>query len=349
MRAGQGTFQPEGALPIVPPIEEDELISSWLERTARFYGQAVQAMLHRVGRPPRSVDLSALDLGMPQAALKTMAALLGTDAGHLAGRTIAAAYPWATGLVARGSLGPQGRRGPKLRYAACPHCLEQQRLERGVSWLRRAWVLAPRTVCSAHHVPLVTMRPGGAAHPVWSDFLRRHTRASLSACAGIEAAAFVPPSRPAWNDEPAAVLHREMAQVQDAALADAARGQWRARVTGEGRAVVASDLVWAFTRADRHDTDRLVYEAFSSDRLDDPWQVARRRRPGPVDFVTLPLEERHLLLATATVLTGSLDLQRLFHHPPGTWNDDLVTLTGRLRDADRTELRERTRRWPEAV
>ena len=86
MRAGQGIFQPEGAPPIVPPIEEDELISSWLERTARFYGQAVQAMLHRVGRPPRSVDLSALDLGMPQAALKTMAALLGTDAGHLAGR-----------------------------------------------------------------------------------------------------------------------------------------------------------------------------------------------------------------------------------------------------------------------
>ena len=103
------------------------------------------------------------------------------------------------------------------------------------------------------------------------------------------------------------------------------------------------------TRADRLEPDRLVYEAFASEGLDSPWHLARRRRPGPVDFATLPLDERHMLLATTTVLTGSAQLRQRFYPPPGTWQDDVGTLTKRLRDADRTGWHERQRRWPDAA
>jgi hypothetical protein len=50
----------------------------------------------------------------------------------------------------------------------------------------------------------------------------------------------------------------------------------------------------------------------SFDRLASPWHVAQRRRPEPVGFVALFLDERHLLLATATVLTGPPSLRQIF-------------------------------------
>ena len=66
-------------------------------------------------------------------------------------------------------------------------------------------------------------------------------------------------------------------------------------------AVMAGDLVWAFTRADRYYSDRLVYEAFASDLLDSYWHMVRRREPGPLDFTRMHLSQRHTMLATATV------------------------------------------------
>jgi hypothetical protein len=44
-----------------------------------------------------------------------------------------------------------------------------------------------------------------------------------------------------------------MVVVEDAILADTARGRRRGASAGQGRAAVAGDLVRAFTRADRHD------------------------------------------------------------------------------------------------
>jgi hypothetical protein len=253
----------------------------------------------------------------------------------------------ALGFVARGAPQPDGQGGPKLRYAACPHCLEQQRLGRGLSWLRRAWVLAPRTVCSVHHVRLVAAQPGGTAHPVWSAFLHRHHNASLAVCATASALAGALPASSPSGDAPHSHLHRDMALVQDAILPYARQDGGAARTTEQGRAIVALDLTWALTSADRLEPDRLVYEAFASERLDNPWHLTRRRRPGPADFATLPLDERHMLLATATVLTGSAQLRRRFYPPPSTWQDDVATLTKRLRDADRAEWRDRQKRWPD--
>ena len=354
MRAGQGVSPPlPGALPIVPPIEEDEPISSWLDRTACFYGRPLEALLRGPGRQSRRVELAEVDLGTPRLALVPVAALLGVDVDLQCAHTMSAAYPWATHLVAHRSVVLEGERRPRLRYAACPHCLERQRLERGASRVRRAWVLAPRTVCSTHHVPLVGARMCSIAHPIWAYVLRSHRRSGLAVSTDARGGAYAPglPIGMAQDDpsscsEVAAVLHRRMAAMQDGILAMAERAQGRPERAGEERAVVAADLVWAFTRADRHHPDRIVYEAFSSDLLDDPWHLARRRRPGPVDFNTLPMDERHLLLATATLLLYPQGPRHGLGRAPNRLRDDFAILQSRLRDADRAELAERQGRWP---
>ncbi|MFC7738873.1 hypothetical protein ACFQX4_24440 [Roseomonas sp. GCM10028921] len=113
----------------------------------------------------------------------------------------------------------------------------------------------------------------------------------------------------------------------------------------EERALVVSDLVWAFTRTDHPYRDRLVYEAFASPVLDNPWIMAQRRRPGPVDFRRLHVTERHLLMATAAVLTGSSSLRQAFLPLPGNWQADLETLGRRLGADDRRALAHKQRKW----
>ncbi|UFN51781.1 TniQ family protein (plasmid) [Roseomonas sp. OT10] len=325
----------------MPPSEEDELTSSWLIRTAQFHGQPVLKLLREIGRAPDAMDLSAMDLGTPRSALRPAAAVLGVGIEYLAKRSIPGAYPWARGLLARyPGAGP-------IRYAACPHCLEEQRLSHGVSWLRRAWVLAPCTVCSRHHAPLVEVRPGEVAHPAWADYASRYPLAGIGSY-------LARPTRPDAAAAPSsearpmatgmeAILYHEMVRLQEASLLASAPGRARRPMRGQDRS--AHDVVWAFTRADRFEPDRLVYEAFALERLDSRWQMARRRLAGPVEFSTLSLRSRHLMLATATILTSTTALRRAFRDPPGDWQSDAAALLDCLTDADRMEWRKRQQNW----
>ena len=85
----------------MPPYEEDELISSWLDRVARFCGFSVDALLSENGLDPSKVDLAAIDIGLRCARFAPLANLLNTSVSALADRTIASAYPWATNFLAR--------------------------------------------------------------------------------------------------------------------------------------------------------------------------------------------------------------------------------------------------------
>jgi hypothetical protein len=283
----------------VPPPEEDELISSRLDRTARFYGQPLQALLGRIAPAGKLIDLAAVDLGRPRTALSPVAKLLGLTLDGLLPHTVAAAYPRAEELVASGAARPDGFGRPRLRYAVCPHCLEHQRMDRGICYLRRARVLAPRTVCSVHHVTFVEGQVGALLHPVLAACLRRHQRSDQPLC-------YLPPGTRAvahhahWVPDGAttAALHRQIAELQDGIVAlVAAAQQAHRRSASEERARVVSDLIWAFTRTDRFYRDRLLYEAFASPVLDNPWIMAQRRRSGPLEFRRLHVTERHLLLA----------------------------------------------------
>ncbi|WP_265548070.1 hypothetical protein [Roseomonas mucosa] len=136
-------------------------------------------------------------------------------------------------------------------------------------------------------------------------------------------------------------LHQDMALVEEALLTVAASRKRPHRGRSWSRAVIVQDLLWAFTRADRHAPDRLVYEAYASECLDHPWFMSRRRRPGPVDFARLSLESRHFMIATATILTGAPILRWAFRYLPGSRQDDLATIHHHLTNADRNEWQRR--------
>jgi hypothetical protein len=331
------------SLSIIPPIEEDELISSWVERVARFYGQSVQN-LFADPNSTKSIELSEIDLGLPKSALKPIAARLGISTARIATYTLAADYPWSMGLVAQGVFVRDGHHRPRLRYAACPNCLEEQRLARGISWLRRAWILAPRTLCPAHQVRLVERQTDDVAHPSWSHFLRRHQRyIQVGGNVASTADALELPATSHGQD----TFFSKMVAVQEGILGAAARRKASGPdVVTERSAIVAADLIWAFTRADRHNPDRLVYEAFASEIFDGPRQMAQRRQSGPVDFNSMHIDERHILLATATVNAGPQSWRHQFYPAHGPYHIDVGNLHDCLMDPDREELSGRQRQWP---
>lgn len=308
MKPGQGERSRLNLL-VVPPPQEDELISSWLSRVADFHGQPLQRLLREIGGARDFVATVALDVGRPRNLLRPAAAVLGIDVAQLARQTLLATYPWAVRLLAGAPV-----QSHDLRYAACAHCQEEQRLSCGVMWLRRAWVLAPRTVCAVHHLPLEEVNTGDIAHPVWARYAGRNRKISLSTYIAVkpwqDVRSGAPTSAPTDVDHTGMTtrLRREIALVEEALL-NLAASRKRARAgKGQGRAVIVRDLLWAFTRADRHAPDRLLYEACASEYLDRYCFMSRRRRAGPADFARLSLESRHAMIATATVLTGDLPL-----------------------------------------
>lgn len=345
MKLEQGTFEPAGTLPLVPAAEDDELISSWLARTAQFYGRPLRALLADGSRQPSPIDLAGIDLGVTRHALTPVARLLGLDLDLLSQHTIAAGYPWAMNLVAQTASLPGAERPPRLRYAACSHCLEQQRAERGFSWLRREWIFAPRTVCKSHGVLLSEVDAGAVAHPTWVGFLRRHGGSAQTlheAASGGLGEVELPDGPP-----PSSGLLCRIAALQTAMLALRAGGPTGDEPDTLGQmATVLSDLVWAFTRRDAIHGDRLVYEAFASDRLNSAWQIARHRRADPVEFRRLHLDERHRMLVTAVVLMGPTALRDAFYSGPCTTHPNVDALDGRLGPSDRKEFAARRAKWP---
>jgi hypothetical protein len=141
---------------------------------------------------------------------------------------------------------PGGSRQARLRYAACPHCLEQQRIERGFSWLRRAWVLAPRTVCSIHLVALVEGQIGRILHPVWSQFLRQNQRSDRAICVLAQSSSALESPPPVSMEHGVmSVSHHEMDSIQDTLIGNASRRlHWgKRRSPVEGRAAVIADII----------------------------------------------------------------------------------------------------------
>ena len=133
--------------------------------------------------------------------------------------------------------------------------------------------------------------------------------------------------------------------LQNEILTRAARKSVDRSTPSNTMSIVVEDLIWAFTRSHRCYSDRLVYEAFASEMPDSPWHSARRRRPGPVEFATLHMQERHILFSTATMLVQPLGYQRAFYAP--FVQPDIRRLSEYLTDGDHTELRRRQRYWPQ--
>jgi hypothetical protein len=350
VREGQGTYLASGNLPIVSAPEEGEVISSWLDRTARFYGLSLAELLaEHIGLSRPLEAISAVDRGDSPEVLAPVARFLGLSVEALMSHTILGDYSWARDLVSQASVIAGSDRTPGLRYAACPLCLEQQRAIRGFSWLRRDWLLAPRTVCSVHHVALVEMEEGSPWQPLWQSFRRQYElEVQQPVCASSPINVGEPdPADLAVGEMPDDPLYRLMARIQDEMVARATPQALASRQGDlENLTTVVDDLIWAFTRNDAIYGDRLVYEAFVSPGLDNPWHIARRRCAGPIAFRNLVLEVRHRTLATAVVLAGPWSLREKVFGPGWSWEGDIAGLRHRLAPNDRAELVERQKHWP---
>lgn len=330
----------------MPPIEDDELISSWLARIASFYGHSVSDLISQNG-VDRSTDLAAIDLGRPRAAIKPLARLLNITVDRLGERTISSAHPWASELIARESFGVASDLNVPLRPAVCPRCLEQQRVTRGFSWLRREWVLAWRTMC-CHHATRLIEGVDETIHPAWQDFFRRHQGVQLVTCPGtLDVRAHFPPTPPARGAELIDALNARLVDVQDAMVADAALGKGRVGGTKNRRTRMVRDLLWVLTRVDRGWFDRPVYESFALPQFDSAWHIARRRRIGPVDYPRLGVDVRHAIMAAAIALTVDPDLYPKLVGSNLSRLGELGRLLAILRQEDAVELRKRSAEWPE--
>lgn len=329
----------------MPPHEEDELISSWLDRVARFYGESVADLLTENGRTPKKLDLGAIDIGLTSAPLAPIALLLNTSVSALAGHTVAAAYPWATNNIARergvftfGSTAP-------LRPAVCPWCLEQQRSIRGFSWLRREWVLAWRTICP-HHGDRLIEGTEAAVVPGWEDFFRRHPRVQQATCAGPTTSTPCKWPAPQPGTSPFAQLERRMLHVQNLLAADPKHLRKRAADDATELALMIRDILWALARADRMFPERLAYEAFALQAFDSDWHIARRRSEVPADYTRLSVGIRHAMMASAALIGGG-EASSVFGLclPRSLSDNNLAFLLSILTAPDAEELIRRSSQW----
>jgi hypothetical protein len=331
----------------VPPIEEDELISSWLARVARFYGHSVFDLLDENGLDSRKVDLSAVDIGLTEEPLAPLAGLLNAPVSTLAEHTIASAYPWAVNGVARECGDFSFGTAPPLRPAVCPWCLEEQKSTRGFSWLRREWVIAGRTMCSRHGIRLIE---GGeaAVGPRWEDFFKRHPRVQQATCAGSVTSTIFQWVVPKSSTNPIERLNERLLQVQNILAADPKRKDG----VGDDAIMLAlmiDDVLWALTRADRAFPERLVYEAFALQVFESDWHLVRRRSIAPADYTRFGVRVRHSMMASAAAVAG--DENSLFGLclPRFRSHNEIAFLLSILTKPDANELVLRSGRWPERL
>lgn len=330
----------------MPPVEEDELISSWLGRTARFYGMSVSDLFDGNGVDRSISDLAAIDVGLPRAVIRPIARLLNITVDGLAKHTIAVAYPWAIGLLARESYGGTFDHDAPLRPAVCPLCLDQQRATRGFSWLRSEWVLAWRTMCSRHSIRLIE---GGSetVHPAWQGFFGRHHCIQQATCPAMPNGETQRPQiLPAYRSGATEAVDSRLLQIQDVLVTNAAVGKNRNSAAEDDISIVVGDVLWALTRVDRGWPDRLAYEEFALPQFDSDWHIARRRRLGPTDYTRLGVFVRHAMMAAAVVLADDPDRCPRVAGPGFSTFSELMRLLGILTVVDANELRTRSARWP---
>ncbi len=191
------------------------------------------------------------------------------------------------------------------------------------------------------------MGGGPAVHPAWSRFFEQHRAASPAVFGRVPSADAEPETTPeALPRSPRDKLLSAVASIESAILANAARTAAGASANSGGELPrVVCDLIWAFTRVDALNGGRLVYDAFASDALDNPWHVARRHAHGPAEFSHLSLRLRHLMHATATALADPAALRSSVFGSGTSPADNVAAIHRALQPRDRAEFSERRARW----
>lgn len=188
--------------PYHPKPQPDELLSSWILRTAAGHGQPPYTFCNTIW-PQRPVLNRDIDHFCDPIIWETMAARTGTPAERAYATTLAAYEGWlverynphtTTRWLLRSGLYHRHWRNAGLQY--CPHCLATDRYP----YYRRAWRLALTAACSQHAVVLLDRCPQCEGH------VMPHRATELHLCSTCGFDLRTAPTTPA--DHPALVLHR---------------------------------------------------------------------------------------------------------------------------------------------
>lgn len=143
-----------GRWPVSCRLQRNELLYSWLARTAGVYGLSPSELLPET----ETFELtSRLVYEASPHILKSLAARSGISVRVLAKRTLAGANPTWPSSWWLGHLGCQTRplEVPEPSLQVCPRCVaDDARSRDGIQFLRLRWQCSATTICQRHLVPL---------------------------------------------------------------------------------------------------------------------------------------------------------------------------------------------------
>jgi hypothetical protein len=140
----------------------NELLSSWMIRLAHAHGYKTERMCRMLFGRDHALWSRDVDRLAPEAVLRKLAEITGTDLERSRSTTIEAYSGYLSGHISVGGHSPwivplyvyhRRRTAPGLMY--CPWCLQSDE----VAFYRRTWRLAFVTVCTAHGTTLCDTCP----------------------------------------------------------------------------------------------------------------------------------------------------------------------------------------------
>jgi hypothetical protein len=151
-------------LQVVPPLFEDELLSSWILRTGSYYQvgeEWIKLLAEKTGHGSCSpgVVLGAFDVSPSDDMLQILSGYTGYDSDFLRRHTLAAAFPQYRDQHFA-CLSGHEHLPARSRPGYCPQCLDEMDGEPTGMYLRQDWALARLTMCRRHGGPLRPL-PGG--------------------------------------------------------------------------------------------------------------------------------------------------------------------------------------------
>ena len=188
--------------PYHPKPKPDELLSSWIRRTADGHGQLQYAFCHTVW-PGRQILTRDIDLVADGVILTTMAEKTATSCDAAFSTTLAAYEGWLyerhyprgrTKWILRSGVRSRNWRNAGLQY--CPVCLATDESP----YFRRTWRLALWAACPIHSKVLLDRCTGCGTH------VMPHRSPEMCLCWNCGFDLRTAPTEPA--DFPALVLHR---------------------------------------------------------------------------------------------------------------------------------------------
>jgi hypothetical protein len=134
------------ALPIVPPAADNELLGSWIQRTASVYDLSAHQLLDRwqVAPGPKAGTMPSVEMRVVGANAVPVVA----DRMRAPLRTVAAMIPEATDWIV----------ACDADVAVCPPCLSDDDANRKARFRRRGWAQCWQVLCPQHRISLVDMQ-----------------------------------------------------------------------------------------------------------------------------------------------------------------------------------------------